>query len=497
MKFLFLILFFLCNLQIKAGIDPNLELDNLSKMLETAVNINRQGDYNKAMTISNEVIQKANKSNFYGLTAKATSLQAKILYAQKSSKAKSKFELSNSILFKHGLTDKSLMIENYSYLKLIANINGDAKLAKEIEDNLSRLNGKQVKTIPIAKAPEAIVVSELEKEKAAKLKLMSEQEKLQTLTKEMQEELKLSASKLDELSEDQLKSKLIMDAQESQLMNVRYTDSLNNERLKLQELSLSEANSKRNLFATGFAFMLLLLGGSLYLFYKSKKTSKLLEEKNFLIEIEREKSESLLRNILPVNIVEELKEHGFSKAQNYDEVCVGFLDFVSFSKISEKYNPQTVLDDLNTCFKAFDEVISKYELEKIKTIGDCYMYAGGLSESSEGDTIDKMVRASKDMVIWLIEWNKTRTKKMLITYDARVGLHSGPVAAGVVGTKKFLYDIWGDTVNIAARMEQNSAPNRINISELVYHSIKDNHTCEYRGEIEAKNKGLLKMYFVS
>jgi adenylate cyclase len=479
-----------------AALDPNLESANLTKIYETAVNVYRQGDYTKAMTISNDIILNANKSNNYGLAAKATNLQAKILYIQKSNKAKQKFELSNQLITKNGIIDKPLMTENYSYLKLIANMNGDAKLAKEYDENLARLSGKLPKSSTIITSTVA-VVSELDKEKAAKQVLLTEQEKLQTLTKEMQEELAINASKLDQLSQEQLKSKLIMEAQENQLMSVKFTDSLNNERLKLQELSISEANSKRNFFATAFAMMLLMLGGSLYLFFKSKKTSKLLEEKNGLIEIEREKSETLLLNILPSNIVDELKEHGFSKAQNYDEVCVGFLDFVSFSKISEKYNPQTVLDDLNTCFKAFDEVINTYKLEKIKTIGDCYMYAGGLSESSEGDTIDKMIRASKDMVSWLNEWNKTRTKKMLITYDARVGLHSGPVAAGVVGTKKFLYDIWGDTVNIAARMEQNSAPNQINISEIVYQSAKNNHKCEYRGEIEAKNKGLLKMYFVS
>jgi len=216
-----------------------------------------------------------------------------------------------------------------------------------------------------------------------------------------------------------------------------------------------------------------------------------------LIEIESEKSESLLLNILPSNIVQELKEYGHSKAKNHEAVCVGFLDLVSFTKISAKTNPQTVLDNLNFCFKAFDDIIAKHKLEKIKTIGDCYMYAGGLSESKEGNTINKMILASKEMVAFLAEWNTKRTVKTLPPYDARIGIHSGPVAAGVVGTKKFHYDIWGDTVNIAARLEQNSHPNKINISEVVYQSVKKKHLCEYRGEIEAKNKGKLKMYFVN
>lgn len=488
-RFVFIVIFF--SLQINAAIDANLKLENLTKKYETAVSLYGQGGYIKSMNICNDIILNSTSSKFYALTAKTLNLQAKIYYLQKNSKAKSKFESSNSILVQNGVVDKSLMLENFSYLKLIANMKGDAKVAKELDNKIIQLNNKQ------PKKSEVVSFLELQKVNAIKDKLITEQERLKTLTKEMKEELELNSSMLDLLSQDQLKSKLIMDAQENQLMNVRFTDSLNKVKLKLQDVSISEANTKRNLLAIGSAFMLLLFGGILFMYFKSKNVSKQLEIKNQLIHQEQEKSESLILNILPYHIVEELKENGSSKAKNYDKVCVGFLDFVSFSQISEKYNPQIVLDDLNTSFKAFDDIISKYQLEKIKTIGDCYMYAGGLSESNEGDVIDKMIRASKDMIAWLKEWNKTRTINMLITYDARVGLHSGPVAAGVVGTKKFVYDIWGDTVNIAARMEQNSAPNQINVSEHIYQAVKNNHKCEYRGEIEAKNKGLMKMYFVS
>ncbi len=470
-------------MQFKAVASSSKELNNLVKTYETAANFYRQGDYAKSMNLTHEIILKSNKSKYFLLTSKTISLQAKIFYIQKNKNAKSRFELSNSILVKNDITDKPLMLENYSYLKLIANLSGNASLVKKFDDKILQLKGN------IVNGKEVNTLIELDKEKAAKIKL-------QLLTNEMQEELTLNASKLDLLTQDQLKSKLIMEAQENQILYVEYSDSLNSERLKIQELSISDANSRRNIFAIGFAFMALLLGGSLYLYSKLKMNSTLLLEKNIIIEIERDKSESLLLNILPVHIVDELKENGFSKAQNYNKVCVGFLDFVSFSKISEQNDPQIVLDDLNTCFKAFDEIITKYQLEKIKTIGDCYMYAGGLSESNEGDNIDKMVRASKEMIFWLYDWNLTRAKNMLITYQARVGLHSGPVAAGVVGIKKFLYDIWGDTVNIAARMEQNSEANRINVSELIFQSVKHNHKCEYRGGIDAKNKGLMKMYFI-
>ncbi|MFY7862106.1 MAG: hypothetical protein ACOVP5_07735, partial [Chitinophagales bacterium] len=347
--FFFLILKF----EVYAAKDPNLELVNLTKIYETAVNINRQGDYSKALSISSLVIQRAIKGDYQGLYAKATTLQAKILFAQKNDKARPKFELSNFILEKNGILDKQLMIENYTHLILIAGKNRNATLSQKYEDKLVQLRSKFFEIAHLNKSLETVNLSEFDKEKLAKLKL-------QTLTIEMQEELDSNAITIDQMSQVQLKSKLIMDTQKNQMMNVMYADSLKNERLKLKDLTILEANSKRNFFATAFVFILFILAISLFLYLKLKKTSKLLEEKNKLIkeknkliEIESEKSESLLLNILPSNIVQELKEYGHSKAKNHEAVCVGFLDLVSFTKISAKTNPQTVLDNLNFCFKAF------------------------------------------------------------------------------------------------------------------------------------------------
>lgn len=483
----------------------------------------KNSENDKAIDITDDIISAAHKAKDYRLEAKAYTLQAKAYYALKNlKKARNKFQSSIDVLSKYNLTDKSLTLENYNYLKLIANANQDLDQVKDLDAKIAQLSGSSTPkpatsaaSASTATAPSSSTLSnikstvtnvaskvmtsssaDLEKENTARKKMMSEQEKLQKLTKEMEEELKLNASKINEMSAEQLKSKLLLDAKENALMEVQYNDSLNQARIKFQDLAISESESKRNFYIIAMAFLALLLGGSIYLFLKSKKTSKLLEEKNKLIELEKEKSENLLLNILPGNVVQELKEQGYSNARQFENVCVSFLDFVSFSKISEKYDAQIVLDDLNTCFNAFDDILTKYKLEKIKTIGDCYMFAGGLADSDDGQQVPKMVKAAKDMIAWLETWNATRTKKMLITYDARVGLHCGPVAAGVIGNKKFLYDIWGDTVNTAARMEQNSEPNRVNISEEVYKVVKSLEKCTYRGEIAAKNKGLLKMYFV-
>ncbi|MDO8365263.1 MAG: adenylate/guanylate cyclase domain-containing protein, partial [Saprospiraceae bacterium] len=182
-------------------------------------------------------------------------------------------------------------------------------------------------------------------------------------------------------------------------------------------------------------------------------------------------------------------------ARNYEEVSVLYADFVGLSQIAEKLTPQQLVTELDTCFQKFDEIMAKYDLEKIKTIGDAYMCAGGLPDGG-GAQLHDMVDAAKEMQAWLLTWNAGREKAGLPRFDARIGIHRGPVVAGVVGSKKFAFDIWGDTVNIAARVEQAGEGGRINISGEAYEDVKDSFPCHYRGKISAKNKGEIDMYFV-
>ena len=214
---------------------------------------------------------------------------------------------------------------------------------------------------------------------------------------------------------------------------------------------------------------------------------------NKLLGKEKKRSEDLLLNILPAEVAEELKDTGVSAARYYEQVTVLFTDFVNFTGTSEKMTPQTLIAELNVCFKAFDEIITKYNIEKIKTIGDAYLAVAGLPVA-DALHAENMVRAAIEIAAFMA----ARYAQLdSATFQVRIGIHSGSVVAGIVGIKKFAYDIWGDTVNTAARMEQYSEPGKINISQATYELVKDKFNCVYRGEIEAKNKGEMKMYFIT
>ena len=212
----------------------------------------------------------------------------------------------------------------------------------------------------------------------------------------------------------------------------------------------------------------------------------------FFIAKERKKSDKLLLNILPEEVTKELKERGATTAQHFDKVTVLFTDFVAFTQAGERMGSQALVGELHACFKVFDEIISKYGIEKIKTIGDAYLAVCGLPLTDDYHA-EKVLQAAQEIRDFMVSRHKQLGDK---TFEVRIGVHSGEVVAGIVGVKKFAYDIWGDTVNTAARMEQHSEAGKINISQTTYELVKDKFTCTYRGELAAKNKGKLEMYFV-
>jgi predicted ATPase/class 3 adenylate cyclase/predicted Ser/Thr protein kinase len=221
----------------------------------------------------------------------------------------------------------------------------------------------------------------------------------------------------------------------------------------------------------------------------------LVEVRTQQLELEKQKSEELLLNILPKEVAEELKINGKASANYYPSVSVMFIDFKDFTVIAEGLPADQLVRNLDEYFGAFDDIISDYNLEKIKTIGDCYMVAGGIPVVNESHCLD-MINAACALLDFVNEESRRKKSLGLKAFTVRIGVHTGSVVAGVVGKKKFAYDIWGDAVNIAARMEQNSEVGKINITEDVYEQIKHVYNCTYRGEIAAKNKGNLKMYFV-
>jgi class 3 adenylate cyclase len=207
--------------------------------------------------------------------------------------------------------------------------------------------------------------------------------------------------------------------------------------------------------------------------------------------IAKQKSDDLLLNILPGEIADELKETGKSEARLYNEVSVLFTDFVGFTQVSEHLSPTALVAEIDFCFKAFDGIITAQGLEKIKTVGDAYIAVSGLP-LADPEHAKKVVAAGLEIRAFM----QLRKESYPGSFEIRLGIHSGPVVAGIVGVKKFAYDIWGDTVNTAARMEQYSEPGRLNISGATYELVRDHFRCTLRGELEVKNKGKMKMYFV-
>ena len=221
---------------------------------------------------------------------------------------------------------------------------------------------------------------------------------------------------------------------------------------------------------------------------------KLLEDQKNLIEREKQRSDNLLLNILPAAVAEELKERGYVLPRHYDQSTVLFADFKDFSKICLTLAPEQLIADLNHCFGQFDQIITRLGLERVKTIGDCYMCVGGIPDPHSDHAL-RMVQAAFAMQQFLAKWRQERAGLDLPEFYARIGIHSGPVVAGIVGTTKFAFDIWGETVNIAARMEDAGQPDRVNISGSTYALVKDHFTCEYRGKLPIKNIGEAEMYF--
>ncbi len=259
----------------------------------------------------------------------------------------------------------------------------------------------------------------------------------------------------------------------------RFADSL--KAAEQQKIASINLKKQKNYTYIGFAGILLLAGFSFFIIKERGKSEKA-----------RKQSDELLLNILPEEVASELKTTGGTIAKHFDNVTVMFTDFVNFTQAGEKMTAQNLIDELHSCFKAFDEITSKYGIEKIKTIGDAYLAVAGLP-TADPKHANNIVKAAMEITAFMQDRESKLGNR---TFQIRIGIHSGSVVAGIVGVKKFAYDIWGDTVNTAARMEQNSEAGKINISQTTYELVQDKFTCSYRGELEAKNKGMLKMYFV-
>lgn len=301
-----------------------------------------------------------------------------------------------------------------------------------------------------------------------------------------EERVQKSRAEIEDLSREALtQTTLAARAQEELAKEALIRKEAEVEAMQAEAERIAAAN--RLNYAIGVGAGLLLIAVLFYSRFRTKaRSSKKLALANEQIDIARRQSDELLENMLPAAIARELKETGKAKARSFESVTILFCDFVNFTRTAERLGAENLVEELDRCFQAFDEIVDRYEgVEKIKTIGDAYMVASGLTNRKE-IPVD-IVRVALEMQEFLSGHSLFR---------ARIGLHTGPAVAGVVGAKKFAYDIWGDTVNVASRVEGKSEPGRVNVSESTYHLIKYRFDCEYRGRVEVKNKGSLEMYFV-
>jgi len=253
---------------------------------------------------------------------------------------------------------------------------------------------------------------------------------------------------------------------------------------EIQALEVKRQKGIRNGFVAGF-IMVLLFAATFFIQRNQIKKGK-------------KRSDELLLNILPEEIAEELKATGRADARDFDRATILFTDFKGFTQLSAKLSARELVAEINTCFEAFDRIMEKYHIEKIKTIGDAYMAAGGLPVPTE-QSVKNTVLAALEMQEFVSNRIAMQDNAGLPYFEMRLGIHTGPVIAGIVGFKKFQYDIWGDTVNTASRLESSGEVGKVNISQTTYELLKDDpeFTFEKRGKIEAKGKGAMKMYFVS
>ena len=295
----------------------------------------------------------------------------------------------------------------------------------------------------------------------------------------------------DSLESDKNQKEVIRQEYKYQYEKQVLADSIQNAELQkvkdaelAAERAINQQQQQRSWFLLSGLLVALFFGGFIF---KQKKQ----------VEAEKEKSENLLLNILPENTAEELKEKGRVAAKSFDSASILFSDFKAFVAISGQMTPEQLVKEVDECFSAFDEIMAKYGIEKIKTIGDAYMAAGGVPTPNNTHASDTL-KAALEIQTFMYQYARERKRINQPYFEARIGIHTGPVVAGVVGKKKFQYDLWGDTVNIASRMESAGEVGQVNISEATYELVKDSGAFAFtsRGQVEVKGKGALGMYFV-
>jgi class 3 adenylate cyclase len=396
-----------------------------------------------------------------------------IAYARLQNRDSALYLINHPILYQKNATDRNVFIS-------------DQKMYLDVDELMERINVHSI----LNEHKKAADLAYLAVYSPYKLKQADNREFIQSyfarvflaasMYKEAAEGYKLkeqmtdstSREEIDLLTEKQIISNRI------ELSNI---NEINEKKEEIAQKTLDRQILVRNIFIGGFALLMIFSGVFFVQRNKIKKGKKL--------------SDELLLNILPHSIAEELKSKGNAESKLIDEVTVLFTDFKGFTLLSEQFTPQELVAEINECFSVFDQIMIKHNVEKIKTIGDSYMAAGGLPTSNKTHAED-VILAALEIQQYMADYKKVREKAGKLFFEIRIGVHSGPVVAGIVGIRKFAYDIWGDTVNTASRMESSGEVDKVNVSESTYNLTKDKFNFTYRGKIAAKGKGEISMYFV-
>lgn len=452
-------------------------------------------DYDKAQEQARNAYEYAIKTrNVSEARAYALNYEAKA-YMKMTKRASKKRKtakdlLEESLVLLAKSNNNNLKLDNYEILKNIAikdDDNASAVIYAEKIRDMSLLNSKKIEERKMEERNQALASNK----RALESQLKSLNQDVTSLaTAKVASDSMLTQQKMvsDSLFDRVKWDSILMVQQENAIIQQK-------NQLELQESQLNLQKSQRNFSYALVGIVSLLLIGMLMRYFETAKHNAVLQTKNELIEAERERSEELLLNILPSLIANELKNSGNAKARSYKNASVLFTDFVKFGALAQTLKPEELVGILDYYFTSFDEIISKYNVEKIKTIGDSYMLAAGLPKENPDNPLE-IVKAALEIQQFVEKSKVERKKKNLPYFDARVGVHTGPLVAGVVGHKKFAYDVWGDTVNVASRLETNCEPGRVNVSASTYEYIKNNYKCEFRGIIPVKNRDDVGMYYV-
>ncbi|GEM_PF-2109428 len=405
---------------------------------------------------------------------------------------------SQKVLEDSGLKKDHLLFM-LNYLNSAHELDQSETTSNQIETILNQVNST-------SKDPDVLsAVYALAQKVSNDVKIIEELTKTsaQSLEQEaLQNELELRQADISRLNLESAKNQILIEYSARLLDSVKYQrtiDSLNSVAIsnelarKNKVLALeSQKNRLKNILLGIVALTLLLLA---WFFRKSVRFNSVLKSQKEAIALEKQNSENLLFNILPENIAHELKENGFVTPKLHSKATVMFLDFIGFSHISKKLNTKQLITRLDKCFGIFDNLCDEHGVEKIKTIGDAYMCISGL-EGTPQQGAKRMAELALAIQSYLTEWNVELVKNGDPEFQARIGIHTGEIAAGVVGKKKFSFDVWGDTVNISSRMESKGEAGKVNISASTFELIKDDFNFEHRGAIDVKNMNKMSMYFI-